>query len=187
MKNYFKPTNYQVGQSILSDKRLRIFFGAWWIVCIILQYVLLKEINIDDKHAIVDCVVYINLLAASCFFISNNMRYYLPRQEKYWYILVVSIIASAICLLIHKGIIWILFKESDTFREFIRSTWMLRFGAGFLITSSISMFSLLWYSQQEQKTSDARKAEAESLTRDAELLSCASNYSHIFYSTVLTR
>ena len=31
------------------------------------------------------------------------------------------------------------------------------------------MFSLLWYSQQEQKVSDARKAEAESLTRDAEL------------------
>ena len=155
--------------SILSDKRLRIFFGAWWVLCMILQYALLKAINIDDTHAISDCVVYIDLLAASWFFISNNMKYYLPRQEKYWYILITSLIASSICLLLHKGIIWAIFNENDSFRETIRSTWRLRFGAGFLITTSISMFSLLWYSQQEQKAMDARKAEAEALTRDAEL------------------
>lgn len=135
----------------------------------ILQYVLLKEINIEDKLAISDSIIYIALLGASCFFISNNMKYYLPRQEKYWYILVTSIIASTICLLLHKAVIWAAFNENDAFKDFVRSTWKLRFGAGFLITASISMFSLLWYSQQEQKAIDGRKLEAESLTRDAEL------------------
>jgi sensor histidine kinase YesM len=158
-----------VADSILSDKRLRIFFAAWWIICMVLQYILLKEIGINDKYAITDCVIYIALLAASCFFISNNMRYYLPRNEKYWYILVISIAVSTICLLVHKGIIWILFSESDTFRKTIQATLMRRFGAGFLITSSISMISLLWYSQHEQNTIDERKAEADTLTRDAEL------------------
>src|SRR5256885_1286123 len=57
----------------------------------ILQYALLKEINIDDTHAISDCVVFIDLLAVSCFFISNNMKYYLPRQGKNWNILITSL------------------------------------------------------------------------------------------------
>jgi LytS/YehU family sensor histidine kinase len=65
--------------------------------------------------------------------------------------------------------IWVVFKSGDDYSGIIRATWKLRFGAGFLLTSSISMFSLLWYSQQEQKELDARKSETENLYREAEL------------------
>ena len=155
--------------SILSDKRLRIFFVAWWLVWMLLQYIMLRQLNIDELHAIADSVISNVLLAVSCFFISNNMKYYVPRQEKYWYILVVSLTVSFLWMLAQQGVIWMIFNEGDNYAEVIRNSWGIRFGAGFLLISSMSMFSLLWYSQQEQKESDQRKIETDKLTKEAEL------------------
>lgn len=135
----------------------------------ILQFVILKEINIDDKHAILDSVVSNLLLALCCFFISYNMKFYLPRQEKYFYIIVVSFTVCSIWLLLQQGVMWIVLSEADKYLTSIRSSWTIRFGASFLLISSMSMFSLMWYDQQERKTMDERKTEAEKLTREAEL------------------
>ncbi|MEP6926688.1 MAG: histidine kinase [Ginsengibacter sp.] len=158
-----------MANSILADKRLRFFFSAWWLVWMFIQYVILRQIHIDDKHAVIDSVVSNFLLAAICFFISNNMKYYLPRQEKYWYILVTSLTLSGIWMLLQHGTMWLIFREEDSYYNTIRSSWSIRYGAGFLLISSMSMFSLLWYSQREQKEMDARKSEAEHLTKEAEL------------------
>lgn len=158
-----------MANSILSDKRLRFFFSAWWIVWMFIQYIILREIHIDNKHAITDSVVSNLLLAAICFFVSNNMKYYLPRQEKYWYILFTSLTLSGIWILLQQGVIWLIFSEGDSYSYLVHSSWRIRYGAGFLLISSMSMFSLLWYSQREQKEMDARKSEAEHLTKEAEL------------------
>jgi two-component system LytT family sensor kinase len=158
-----------LANSILSDKRLRIFFTAWWLVWILLQYIMLKQINIDDKHAIIDSIISNVLLATCGFFISNNMKYYLPRKEKYWYILVVSLTVSFLWMLAQQGVMWMVLKGGDSYSDLIHSSWAIRFGAGFLLISSMSMFSLLWYSQQEQKELDSRKIETERLSKEAEL------------------
>ncbi|MEO6906025.1 MAG: hypothetical protein ABI148_06665, partial [Ginsengibacter sp.] len=155
--------------SILSDKRLRYFFLAWWLLWTLLQYIMLRQLNIDQTHAITDSLISNILLAVSCFFISNNMKYYLPRREKYWYILVISLTVSFLWMLAQQAVMWIIFKESDNYGDVIHASWSIRFGAGFLLISSISMFSLLWYSQQEQKETDGRKIEAERLSKEAEL------------------
>jgi len=158
-----------MANSILSDTRLRVFFSAWWLVWMSIQYIILKEVQIDDKHALTDSVVGNFLLAGICFFVSNNMKYYLPRQEKYWYILVTSLTLSGIWMLLQQGAMWLIFSEGDPYGDIIRSSWSIRYGAGVLLISSMSMFSLLWYSQREQKEMDARKLEAEHLTKEAEL------------------
>ena len=158
-----------MANSILSDRRLRFFFSVWWLSWTFIQYIMLKEIHIDDKHAVTDSVVSNFLLAAICFFISNNMKYYLPRQEKYWYILVTSLTLSGIWILLQQGAVWLIFREGDPYSGVVRSSWSIRYGAGFLMISSMSMFSLLWYSQREQKEMNARKSEAEHLTKEAEL------------------
>ena len=158
-----------MANSILSDKRLRFFFLAWWLVWMLMQYIILKELNIDEMHAITDSVISNALLATSCFFISNNMKYYLPRREKYWYLLVVSLTGSFLWMLVQQGFLWMIFKEGDPYFKVILSSWWIRFGAGFLLISSMSMFSLLWYSQQEQKEMDSRKLETEKLNKEAEL------------------
>lgn len=155
--------------SILADKRLRLFFVVWWVVWMLLQYIILMQLGIDYAHAIPDSIISNVLLALSCFFISNNMKYYLPRREKYWYILIVSLTGSFIWMLVQKAFLWAIFKTGDPYLNMVHSSWGIRFGAGFLLISSMSMFSLLWYSQQEQKESDSRKTEAERLSKEAEL------------------
>ncbi len=156
-------------KSILSDKRLRIFFAAWWLLCIILQFFILKQIGIENQHAVADSLASIVLLAAGSFFISNNMKYYLPRKEKYWYILIISITVGFFWFLAHRGIMWMILKDGDPYLNFIRSTTLIRFGAGFLLLSSMSMFSLMWYGQQEYKELANRKTETEQLSKEAEL------------------
>jgi len=158
-----------LANSILSDKRLRYFFLAWWLLWTLLQYIMLRQLDIDQTHAITDSVVSNILLAVSCFFISNNMKYYLPRREKYWYILVISLTVSFLWMLAQQAVMWIIFNEGDNYAEVIHASWSIRFGAGFLLISSMSMFSLLWYSQQEQKEIESRKTEAEQLSKEAEL------------------
>ena len=158
-----------MANSILSDKRLRYFFLAWWLLWTLLQYIMLRQLDIDQTHAITDSVVSNILLAVSCFFISNNMKYYLPRREKYWYILVISLTVSFLWMLAQQAVMWIIFNEGDNYAEVIHASWSIRFGAGFLLISSMSMFSLLWYSQQEQKEIESRKTEAEQLSKEAEL------------------
>ena len=135
----------------------------------LLQYIMLKQLKIDELHAITDSIVSNALLAICCFFISNNMKYYVPRREKYWYILVVSLTASFLWMLAQQGMMWMIYPESDNYSEVIHESWAIRFGAGYLLISSISMFSLLWYSQQEQKEIESRKTEAEQLSKEAEL------------------
>lgn len=158
-----------MANSILSDKRLRYFFAVWWLLWMLLEYIMLRQLNIDEIHSITDSIVSNILLAFCCFFISNNMKYYLPRQEKYWYILIVSLTLSFLWMLAQQAVIWMIFPEGDHYPEVIHATWAIRFGAGFLLISSMSMFSLLWYSQQEQKEMNNRKMEAENLSKEAEL------------------
>jgi sensor histidine kinase YesM len=153
----------------LSDKRLRIFFSAWWLLCIALQFFILQQVNVDNSHALEDSLVSIILLAAGSFFISNNMKYYLPRKEKYWYILIISITVGFFWFLTQRGVMWMILKDGDPYIAFMRSTAFIRLGAGFLLLSSMSMFSLMWYGQQEYKELADRKTETEQLSREAEL------------------
>lgn len=125
--------------------------------------------NVDDLHAIIDSVISNALLATICFFISNNLKYYLPRQEKYWYILVVSLTVSFLWILALQSVLWMIFKNEDEYVQAFRASRSIRFGAGFLLISSMSIFSLLWYSQEEQKETESRKLRAEKLSREAEL------------------
>ena len=72
-------------------------------------------------------------------------------------------------MLAQRGILWLILKEGDSYLQVIHTSWAIRFGAGFLLISSMSMFSLMWYSQQEQKEMNSRKTEAENLSKEAEL------------------
>ncbi len=64
---------------------------------------ILRNFKLTDTEIIVDAVINNLLLTGSCLLVLNNMRYYLPRQEKYWYVLTISVGLSGICVLIAKG------------------------------------------------------------------------------------
>jgi LytS/YehU family sensor histidine kinase len=145
----------------------------------------LEQSGIDDSHALMDSVVSILLLAGASFFISNNLKYYLPQRERYWYIIIISITVDLLWYLGQRGILYLLLKEGDLYNDFIHDTAYIRFGAGFLLLSSISMFSMMWYGQQEYAEMTSRKTEAEQLSKSAELYKLRSQFQpHFLFNSL---
>src|SRR5215471_10282318 len=89
----------------LSQYRFLLIFMSWWAIWAFLQTGLLIGFGLATKTALVDSVVSNTLVGLSCGFLSNNMQYYLPKKERYWYILFISLTLSGIILLACKGIL----------------------------------------------------------------------------------
>ncbi len=116
-----------------------------------------------------DAIINNLLLTGCCLLIVNNMRYYLPRQEKYWYVLMISLGLSGLSVLISRLILWLIFRNDLHYIQSLSASAGLRFGILFLLISCMSLVSLLWYTQEEQKKMNERKADSERLAREAEL------------------
>ncbi len=130
---------------------------------------ILRNFKLTDVEIIVDAIVNNILLTGSCLLVLNNMRYYLPRREKYWYVLTISIGLSGICVLIAKGILWLIFKDDANYTQSLTQSTGIRFGILFLLIGCMSMMALLWYTQEEQQIINERKIDSERLSREAEL------------------
>ena len=144
----------------------------WAIISVVYSIILtgtLQNFNVTNLQIVVDTAVNNVLILAVCLLIFNNMRYYLPRTEKYWYVLTVSLGLTGICYLLAKGILWLLFHNDDHYTQSLDQSGGIRFGISFLFIGCFSMMSLIWYTQEEQKAMTERKAEAERLSREAEL------------------
>lgn len=144
-------------------------FAAWWVVLTMMNSIVLTDFGLTRSASLIDAATSNILLAATCLLISNNMRYYLPRQERYWYVLVISLSLSGAWLFIVRVILWSFFKDDQAYMLMLRQSSVLRYGFAFLMIGCMAMMSLSWYTLQEQKETDARKADAEKLAKDAEL------------------
>lgn len=133
---------------------------------------LLLGFGLEFGIAISDSLVSNTLLALSCGFISNNLQYYLPKKERYWYILLVSLGLSGLILLSSKGILVPLLSEklgNDGYAQFFTRSWPVRFDIIFLQVGCMTILSVLWYSSEEEQQNLQRRADAERLSKEAEL------------------
>ena len=152
-----------------STKKFGIVFGAWWFSWAEMHFIVLKNDGLPIIQALMDSLVSNVLLAGFCLLIINNMRYYLPRKEKYWYVLVISFGLSALWLLMVRFLLWLLYRNDVVYHGFLASTSTVRYGIAFLMLGCMATLCLLWFTQKEQKEMDARKTEAENLAKEAEL------------------
>lgn len=155
--------------TLSSDTKFRVAFGAWWFTWAELHFIILNNLGVPFYEAITDTLVSNILLAAACLLISMNMKYYLPRKERFWYILVISFALSLVWLLITHTILMFLFKNDASYQDLLRHSSILRYSVAFLMLGCMAALSLLFYVQKEQKEMDKRKADAEKLAKDAEL------------------
>lgn len=152
-----------------SKKTLRLVNAVWWTLVSIIHSIALTNFGLTNAETLLDSLISNTLLALCCLLVFNNMRYYLPRQEKYWFVLIISVVISIIWLFVINLILKISFKDDSNYQIFLTRSLSIRFGVSFLMVSCMSMLSLLWYTQEEQKMTEARKTEAEKLSREAEL------------------
>jgi two-component system, LytTR family, sensor kinase len=144
-------------------------FVAWWCLWTPLHISLLRQFGVADMMAVTDGIISTLFLAGLCAFIINNMRYYLPKKEKYLYVLVMSFALSAIWLAVLMLILKTIYKDNAVYLQFLQRTAVLRYAAGFLLISCNTLVSLLWYTQKEQQQESDRKTDMEHLAREAEL------------------
>jgi two-component system, LytTR family, sensor kinase len=154
-----------------SNKKLNaaIVFITCWLVWGSIQVWLLKYFGVNATIAVKDATISYVALSAFCLFIINNMRYYLPKKEKYLYVLVMSFALSALWLALVNFILKAVGKNDDAYLQLLQHTLVLRYAAGFLMIASNTLLSLLWYTQKEQQEDNERRADTERLAREAEL------------------
>ncbi len=156
-------------QSFLSDIKFRIVFGAWWFSWAEIHAIVLHRYGLMFSTAFIDSVASNTLLAASCLLIGMNMKYYLPKKERFWYILIVSASLSTVWLFISKMFLLGIIKNNPAYAQMLQQSLLIRFCLAFLITSCMAMISLIWYTQKEQRETDERKTDTEKFLKDAEL------------------
>ncbi len=160
-------------KSIFSSSRerwmLAALFALWWCIWTVLQLAVLRDVGMDALKAFVDAVLSNFLLAAFCVLVFNNMRYYLPKQEKYLYVLVIGIALSALWLLTLRFGLWSIYKNDVNYINWLKRSSTIRFSFGFLMIGGMTMLSLLWHSQRAQKEEMERRTDIERLAKDAEL------------------
>ncbi|MFL9484633.1 sensor histidine kinase [Chitinophagaceae bacterium LWZ2-11] len=152
-----------------SEKQFKIVFTAWWLAWAIVHYAVLRDLDLTNSEAFIDSFVNNSMLAGCCWLVSNNMKFYLPGKERYWYILALSLALGIVWIIMVRVVLWMCLKNDGPYLAFLNRSSTIRFGIAFLIIGCMALMSLLWYAQKEQKEIDERKTDAERLAKEAEL------------------
>lgn len=145
-------------------------FLRYVLSCIVFQFtVLFFWYGYNVQTALIDSSISIALLAFVCMLLANNLKYYRPEKNGYLYMLIWCLILAGIWLLSINWILNFLLSKDQQYAVFLFKSLPVRYFIGLLFIGLMSIISVLWYTQQEQKETEQRKADAEKLARDAEL------------------
>jgi two-component system LytT family sensor kinase len=152
----------------ITPSRLYGAFIGCGLVWTALQSYIVHSFGFIWFIALTDGIVCSILLAAACWLINNNLRYYQPGKGSYVNILIWVGALAGICTF---GCRWILplLCTGPAYSSFLLNSLTIRFFTVFLAIGWMAMISIIYYSQIDQKENEKRKAEAEQLARDAEL------------------
>lgn len=134
----------------------------------ILQTALLWWFGISFQVALHDSLISAASITVGCFAIASALQYYLPRKERYIYIVVWGLVLAACCTSITRWSILYLLGDNDYISSVDRSL-PLRFCVYALLIAWVAIINILWNIQSEYKENEDRKADAERLAREAEL------------------
>lgn len=156
----------------LSTGKFLLMFISWWAIWAFLQCSLLISFGLHATTALSDSLVSNILTALCCVVLSNGMQYYLPKEERYWYIILVSLVTSGLNLLASKAILVPLLgimSDGPAYVQFFNKSWVVRFDIVFLQVVCMAILSVLWYTAEEEKENRQRRNDAERLAKEAEL------------------
>ena len=162
--NSLNPSN-----GVLSRNKILLVIVQCVVASILSQAAILLWFGFTFQVSILDSAISILLLAISCYIIGNNLKYYRPEKNRYLLMLMYCSILATIWLLINNWVLDGIILNDPHYAEFLYNSLPIRFFIGLLIIGLMAMISLVWYTQEDQKETEKRKLEAESLARDAEL------------------
>jgi LytS/YehU family sensor histidine kinase len=148
--------------------KLNLAFAIGGLAWMALQTYIVHSFGFGWYIAAADSAISVVPLAAACWLIDNNLRYYQPGKGSYINLFIWCVVLAAACTFTVR---WVLplFNIGETYTSFLLQSIIIRLFTNFLAIGWMAMISLVWYVQQDQKENEKRKAEAEQLARDAEL------------------
>jgi two-component system, LytTR family, sensor kinase len=149
--------------------QVQIMAPVWCMFWVPVHIVILLRAGFTPAEAVADALLSTLLLIFLSVFVVRNMRYYLPKKQKYPYVLVMSAALSGLWMLVTQLTLGAIFKSDATYISFLKSSVAIRFTIASLMIACNILTGLLWYSQKEQQKENERRADTEKLARDAEL------------------
>ena len=158
-----------MSQSPFSYKRFRLVFICCWLVIITQHVLLLLFYDLPLKQALADGLVTNGLLLLCTLLIINTLRYYVPNVKQYFNFFILCFVLTIFEVLLGKWILGLMFGGSDTYLTFLNKSVGIRMSIAILFLGCVSLVAIIWRSQQDQKETSTRKADAEKLAKEAEL------------------
>ena len=158
-----------MSSSPFSINRFRIIFTICWLVLMVDNTMVLNFFGLPYKAAIIDSLIANSLLLLICLLVMNTLRYYLPRGNQYINIFSLCLFLAIVWLILTKTLLRLTLGQYEGYRELLHYSMSIRFSIGFLLLGCVTMISILWYNQKEQKENESRKIDAEKLAKEAEL------------------
>jgi two-component system LytT family sensor kinase len=155
--------------SPLSSFRNRLIIIVFWLACIATQYFILIYFDVPLEIAFTDSGVSNIFLAAAAILFVNTLRFYRPSRTQYVLLVAWCAALTALSVFAAQHVLNSLFGDVEAYESFLAHSTPIRAVVNFLVIAESAISGLLWYNQEDQKKSEARKTEAEKLSRDAEL------------------
>ncbi|MGE5107197.1 MAG: sensor histidine kinase [Sphingobacteriales bacterium] len=146
--------------------RTKLIFS---LIClaVMIEYVFaLRWTGLPWQPSIIDSLVSNTVLIATSIMISTIVRYYLPRSGN---LIAIGVVLTILWLLVSRSILLLVLKGDAEFNNFYSNSLPIRIAIGFLLIGLMTLISVLWYTQQEQKETENRRMAAEKMTKEAEL------------------
>jgi two-component system LytT family sensor kinase len=155
--------------SPLSITKFRVIFIISWLVMMADNAMVLNFFGLPWNASIIDSAISNTLLLLACLLVMNTLRYYLPRGTQYINIFSICLFLTIIWLLLDKLLLRLALNHYTGYSDLLHHSLSIRFSIAFLLLGCVTMISILWYNQQEQKENNERKTDAEKLAKEAEL------------------
>jgi two-component system, LytTR family, sensor kinase len=140
-----------------------------WLILAGIHFIVLTHYGFSTRLAVYDSAVSYLLLAAAALLVTTTLRYYIPQRNKHIYLLVLVVVLSIAWVFISRAILMLLINDIPDYESFFSKSVTIRWVFGLLMISCMALMSVLWYTVQDQQEAEKRKAEAENLSREAEL------------------
>lgn len=121
------------------------------------------------EAAAIDSAICNTLLLLISLLVMNTLRFYLPRGQQYINIFSICLFLTIIWLVLVKWLLRISLGHYPGYNDILHHSLSIRFSIAFLLLGCVTMISMLWFNQQEQKENETRKTDAEKLAKEAEL------------------
>ncbi|NML19368.1 histidine kinase [Pseudoflavitalea sp. G-6-1-2] len=155
--------------SPLTPKENKLVFIGFWLLWSILHMYIMQGWGFSWGISITDALITSVNMAAVCTLVSINLRWYRPRKGIIPYLFLMCCALSGLAMASVHYSLKNIFSSNADYLNFLAASKGVRFSVGLLLIECAALVSELWYTMEEQKEQEKRKADAEKLAREAEL------------------